>query len=55
MNVLNHLPRCTHRVAISNHRLVAFENDRVSFRWRDYTHDGKQKVMIGLKRRPSTA
>jgi hypothetical protein len=30
--VLNYLARYTHRVAISNHRLVAFENDRVSFR-----------------------
>jgi len=28
-----------------NHRLVAFENDRVSFRWRDYAHGGKKKVM----------
>jgi hypothetical protein len=43
--VLNYLARYTHRVAISNHRLVAFENDRVSFRWRDYAHGGKQKVM----------
>jgi hypothetical protein len=43
--VLNYLARYTHRVAISNHRLVALENDRVSFRWRDYTHGGKQKVM----------
>jgi hypothetical protein len=24
---------------------VAFENDRVSFRWRDYAHGGKKKVM----------
>jgi hypothetical protein len=44
-HVLNYLARYTHRVAISNHRLVAFENDRVSFRWRDYAHGGKQKVM----------
>jgi hypothetical protein len=43
--VINYLARYTHRVAISNHRLVAFENDRVSFRWRDYAHGGKQKVM----------
>jgi hypothetical protein len=43
--VLNYLARYTHRVAISNHRLVALENDRVSFRWRDYAHGGKQKVM----------
>ena len=44
-HVLNYLACYTHRVAISNHRLVAFENDRVSFRWRDYAHGGKQKVM----------
>jgi hypothetical protein len=43
--VLNYLARYTHRVAISNHRLVAFENDRVSFRWRDYAHGGKKRVM----------
>jgi hypothetical protein len=43
--LLNCLARYTHRVAIANHRLVAFENDRVSFRWRDYAHGGKQKVM----------
>jgi hypothetical protein len=44
-HVLNYLARYTHRVAISNHRLVAFENDRLSFRWRDYAHGAKQKVM----------
>ena len=44
-HVLNYLARYTHRVAISNHRLVAFEEDRVSFRWRDYAHGGKKKVM----------
>jgi len=44
-HVLNYLARYTHRVAISNHRLVGFENDRVSFRWRDYAHGGKKKVM----------
>jgi hypothetical protein len=44
-HVLNYLARYTHRVAISNHRLVAFENDRVAFRWRDYAHGGKKKVM----------
>ena len=44
-HVLNYLARYTHRVAISNHRLVAFENDRVSFRWRDYAHGGKKKIM----------
>ena len=44
-HVLNYLARYTHRVAISNHRLVAFEDHRVSFRWRDYAHGGRNKVM----------
>jgi hypothetical protein len=44
-HVLNYLARYTHRVAISNHRLVTFENNRVSFRWRDYAHGSKKKVM----------
>ena len=44
-HVLNYLARYTHRVAISNHRLVAFQNDRVSFRWKDYAHGSKQKIM----------
>jgi hypothetical protein len=44
-HVLNYLARYTHRVAISNHRLVAYENDHVSFRWRDYAHGSKKKVM----------
>jgi len=44
-HVLNYLARYTHRVAISNHRLVTFDNGSVSFRWRDYAHGGKKKVM----------
>jgi hypothetical protein len=44
-HVLNYLARYTHRVAISNHRLVAFENGSVSFGWRDYAHGGKKKLM----------
>jgi hypothetical protein len=44
-HVLHYLARYTHRVAISNHRLVAFKDDRVSFRWKDYAAGGKQKVM----------
>jgi hypothetical protein len=44
-HVLHYLARYTHRVAISNHRLVAFADGRVSFRWKDYAHGGKQKVM----------
>src|ERR1035441_3134047 len=35
-HVLEYLGRYTHRVAISNSRLLALENDRVSFAWKDY-------------------
>jgi predicted Zn-ribbon and HTH transcriptional regulator len=45
MQVLRYLGRYTHRVAISNHRLLAFEQERVTFRWKDYAHDGKQGKM----------
>lgn len=44
-HVLNYLARYTHRVAISNHRLLIFEQGRVSFRWKDYAAGSKQKVM----------
>jgi len=39
--VLRYLGRYTHRVAISNHRLLAFDGERVTFRWKDYAHGGK--------------
>ena len=44
-HVLQYLARYTHRVAISNHRIVAFADGRVTFRWKDYAHKGKQKLM----------
>ena len=43
--VLRYLARYTHRVAISNHRLLAFENDQVAFLWKDYTHGNKTRKM----------
>jgi Putative transposase/Transposase zinc-binding domain len=43
--VIRYLGRYTHRIAISNHRLVAFDGDRVTFRWRDYAHGNKQRLM----------
>ena len=43
--VLKYLARYTHRVAISNSRLVATEGDDVTFRWKDYARGGKQKTM----------
>jgi hypothetical protein len=45
MQVLRYLGRYTHRVAISNHRLLAFDGEQVSFRWKDYAHGGKQRKM----------
>ena len=44
-HVLHYLARYTHRVAISNHRIVNFADGNVSFRWKDYAHGNKQSVM----------
>jgi hypothetical protein len=43
--VLQYLGRYTHRVAISNHRLVSFADGQVTFRWRDSAHGNKQKLL----------
>ena len=43
--VLKYLARYTHRVAISNRRLVALEDGEVKFHWKDYAHGGGQKTM----------
>jgi Putative transposase/Transposase zinc-binding domain len=43
--VIRYLGRYTHRVAISNHRLVSFDGERVTFRWRDYTGGNKMRTM----------
>lgn len=43
--VLKYLARYTHRVAISNHRLVSLQNGRVKFRWKDYAHGNRQRTM----------
>src|SRR5262249_48426733 len=37
--------RYTHRVAISNHRLISFAEGKVTFRWRDSAHNNEQKLM----------
>ncbi len=42
-HVLHYLAPYTHRVAISNHRLVSFKDDRVSLRWKDYAQVSKQR------------
>jgi hypothetical protein len=44
-SVLQYLGRYTHRVAISNHRIVSVQDGKVSFKWRDYKDGSKEKVM----------
>jgi len=44
-HVLEYLGRYTHRVAISNNRLIDFVDGKVSFRWKDYRDESRQKVM----------
>lgn len=43
--VVEYLGRYTHRVAISNNRILKLENGQVSFKWRDYKDHNKWKVM----------
>jgi len=43
--VLNYLGRYTHRVAISNNRLLNIDQEKVTFRWKDYRHHDQPKVM----------
>jgi hypothetical protein len=43
--VLQYLGRYTHRVAISNHRLISFAEEKVTFRWRDSAHHNEQKLL----------
>ena len=43
--VLRYLGRYTHRVAISNHRVVSFADDKVTFRWRDSARNNEQKLL----------
>src|ERR1700682_4139066 len=43
--VLQYLGRYTHCVDISNHRLVSFAEEKVTFRWRDSAHNNEQKLM----------
>jgi hypothetical protein len=44
-HVLHYLARYTHRVAISNHRILAVNESQVTFRWKDYAHHSKQRTL----------
>lgn len=43
--VLEYIGRYTHRVAISNSRIIKVENGTVTFKWRDYSDSNKNKIM----------
>lgn len=43
--VLRYLARYTHRVAISNHRILSVADGNVTFRWKDYAHGNKKRKM----------
>lgn len=43
--VLKYLARYTHRVAISNHRLISLENGTVTFGWKNYAQGNQQQTM----------
>ena len=43
--VISYLGRYTHRVAISNNRMMAMQDGKVTFRWRDYADGNRMKNM----------
>jgi hypothetical protein len=43
--VIDYLSRYTHRIALSNERLVAMKDDQVSFRWKDRAHGNQEKLL----------
>jgi hypothetical protein len=44
--VLAYLSRYTHRVAISNSRLISFDDHGVTFRWKDYRAKGRDRAKV---------
>ena len=50
--VLKYLARYTHRVAISNQRLLSLERGQVGFRYKDYAHGSRPRTMIHTVRSP---
>ena len=54
-HVLQYLARYTHRVAISNHRLLSVDDDHVTFRWKDYAHHSKCRCHDSRRQKSSCA
>ena len=44
-SVIEYLARYTHRIAISNHRIVSLKNNMVTFKYRDYKDNNREKMM----------
>jgi hypothetical protein len=44
--VLAYLSRYTHRVAIANSRLIAFDDAGVTFKWKDYRAEGRERAKV---------
>ncbi len=44
--IIEYIGRYTHKIAISNHRLLKIENNSVRFRYKDYRQGGKAKIMV---------
>jgi hypothetical protein len=44
-SVLNYLGRYTHKIAISNARILSCDTESVTFKWRDYADGNKEKIM----------
>jgi len=44
-SVIKYLANYTHRIAISNHRIISVENGKVNFSYKDYKDDNKKKIM----------
>lgn len=43
--VIEYLGRYTHKIAISNHRIKSISNGKITFKYKDYADQGKQKIM----------
>ena len=44
-HIIEYLGRYTHKVAISNHRIVSMDKNEVSFKWNDYSDGSRKKIM----------
>lgn len=43
--LLNYLGRYTHKIAISNYRIISVDEEAVTFKWRDYSDNNQEKMM----------